>query len=112
MKKGPAGPFCLAGDLQPLERVDGGRLGFGFLDQHGTMPLVGCPKQFLDDLLLLGRDELHGKSDFELANGGAFGLSLAEDPFDEGLDLYPLLTGLQLALALFLISTLRRLPVG
>jgi uncharacterized membrane protein YphA (DoxX/SURF4 family) len=49
-------------------------------------------------------------ADFELANGGGFGLSLAEDPFDEGLDLDTLLTGLQLALAVFWIATLRRRP--
>ena len=47
-------------------------------------------------------------ADFELANGGGFGLSLAEDPFDEGVDLDTLLTGLQLALALFWIATLRQ----
>jgi hypothetical protein len=49
-------------------------------------------------------------ADFELANGGAFGLSLAKDPFDEGVDLDTLLTGLQLALAVFWIATLRRRP--
>jgi hypothetical protein len=35
-------------------------------------------------------------ADFELANGGGFGLSLGQDTFDEGVDLDTLLTGLQL----------------
>jgi uncharacterized membrane protein YphA (DoxX/SURF4 family) len=47
-------------------------------------------------------------ADFELANGGGFGLSLAKDPFDEGVDLDTLLTGLQLALGAFWIAALRQ----
>ena len=39
--------------------------------------------------------------DFELANGGGFGLSLGKDAFDEGFDLDTLMTGVQLALLLF-----------
>jgi uncharacterized membrane protein YphA (DoxX/SURF4 family) len=49
-------------------------------------------------------------ADFELANGGGFGLSLAKDPFDEGVDLDRLLMGLQLALGAFWISALRQRP--
>lgn len=49
-------------------------------------------------------------ADFELANGGDFGLSLAKDPFDEGIDLDTLLTGLQLALVGFWAVVLRRSP--
>jgi uncharacterized membrane protein YphA (DoxX/SURF4 family) len=47
-------------------------------------------------------------ADFELANGGGFGRSLAKDPFDEGVDLDMLLTGLQLALGVFWIAALRQ----
>jgi uncharacterized membrane protein YphA (DoxX/SURF4 family) len=47
-------------------------------------------------------------ADFELANGGSFGLSLAKDPFDEGLDLDTLLMGLQLALGAFWLAALRQ----
>jgi hypothetical protein len=47
-------------------------------------------------------------ADFELANGGGFGLSLAKDTFDEGVDLDTLLTGLQLALGAFWIAALRQ----
>jgi thiosulfate dehydrogenase [quinone] large subunit len=47
-------------------------------------------------------------ADFELANGGRFGLSLAKDPFDEGVDLDTLLTGLQLALGAFWVAALRQ----
>jgi uncharacterized membrane protein YphA (DoxX/SURF4 family) len=49
-------------------------------------------------------------ADFELANGGGFGLSLGKDTFDEGVDLDTLLTGLQLALLVFWVATLRRRP--
>jgi thiosulfate dehydrogenase [quinone] large subunit len=49
-------------------------------------------------------------ADFELANGGGFGLSLPKDPFDEGVDLDTLLTGLQLALGAFWIAALRCSP--
>ena len=49
-------------------------------------------------------------ADFELANGGGFGLSLGKDTFDEGVDLDTLLTGLQLSLLVFWIATLRRRP--
>ena len=49
-------------------------------------------------------------ANFEVANGGSFGLSLADDPFDEGVDLDTLLTGLQLALVVFWSATLRRRP--
>ena len=38
---------------------------------------------------------------FELANGGTFGLSLAKDSFDEGVDLDTIMAGLQLALLVF-----------
>ena len=47
-------------------------------------------------------------ADFELANGGTFGLSLGKDTFDEGVDLDTVLTGLQLALAAFWFAALRR----
>ena len=46
--------------------------------------------------------------DFELANGGGFGLSLAKDTFDEGVDLDTLLTGMQLALGTFWVAALRQ----
>ena len=46
--------------------------------------------------------------DFELANGGGFGLSLPKDPFDEGVNLDTLLTGLQLALGVFWIAAIRQ----
>lgn len=49
-------------------------------------------------------------ADFELANGGGFGLSLGKDTFDEGVDLDTLLTGLQLALLVFWVATLRQRP--
>lgn len=49
-------------------------------------------------------------ADFELANGGRFGLSLGKDTFDEGVDLDTMLTGLQLALGAFWIAALRRSP--
>lgn len=44
---------------------------------------------------------------FALANGSSFGLRLARDSFDEGIDLDTLLTGLQLALGVFWIAVLR-----
>jgi thiosulfate dehydrogenase [quinone] large subunit len=47
-------------------------------------------------------------ADFELANGGGFGLSLPKDPFDEGVNLDTLLTGLQLAIGAFWVSALRQ----
>jgi thiosulfate dehydrogenase [quinone] large subunit len=47
-------------------------------------------------------------ADFEVANGGGFGLSLAKDPFDEGIDLDTLLTGLQLAVVGFWAVSLRQ----
>jgi len=45
---------------------------------------------------------------FALANGSSFGLSLAQDSFDEGVDLDALLIGLQLALFLFGLAGLAR----
>ena len=45
---------------------------------------------------------------FALANGSSFGLSLAQDSFDEGLDLDTLLVGLQLALLVFALAAMRR----
>ena len=45
---------------------------------------------------------------FELANGGTFGLSLAKDSFDEGVDLDTIMVGLQLALFLFGVTGLAR----
>jgi thiosulfate dehydrogenase [quinone] large subunit len=44
---------------------------------------------------------------FALANGSSFGLRLAHDSFDEGLDLDSLLVGLQLALLVFALAELR-----
>jgi thiosulfate dehydrogenase [quinone] large subunit len=46
---------------------------------------------------------------FALANGSSFGLRLAGDSFDEGLDLDTLLVGLQLALLVF---ALRQVPIS
>jgi thiosulfate dehydrogenase [quinone] large subunit len=51
---------------------------------------------------------------FELANGGTFGLRLASDSFDEGLDLDTLMIGLQLAVLVWSAAALprgARLPV-
>jgi thiosulfate dehydrogenase [quinone] large subunit len=45
---------------------------------------------------------------FELASGGHFGLRLAADSFDEGVDLDTLMIGLQLALLVYGLSALRR----
>jgi thiosulfate dehydrogenase [quinone] large subunit len=45
---------------------------------------------------------------FALANGSSLGLRLARDSFDEGIDLDSLLIGLQLALLVFAVATLRR----
>lgn len=45
---------------------------------------------------------------FELANGARFGLALAPDSFDEGVDLDTLMIGLQLALLVFSAAALRR----
>lgn len=47
--------------------------------------------------------------DFALANGSTFGLRLAPDSFDEGVDLDTLLVGLQLALLVF---ALRQVPIS
>lgn len=44
---------------------------------------------------------------FALANGSSLGVNLAQDSFDEGIDLDTLLTGLQLALGVFWIAALR-----
>ena len=45
---------------------------------------------------------------FGLASGSSFGLSLAQDSFDEGIDLDTLLVGLQLALLVFAVAAMRR----
>jgi uncharacterized membrane protein YphA (DoxX/SURF4 family) len=45
---------------------------------------------------------------FALANGSAFGLRLASDSFDEGIDLDTMLVGLQLALLVFALAGMRR----
>jgi thiosulfate dehydrogenase [quinone] large subunit len=45
---------------------------------------------------------------FELANGGTFGLRLASDSFDEGVDLDTLMIGLQLAVLVWSASALPR----
>ena len=45
---------------------------------------------------------------FALANGASFGLRLAQDSFDEGVDLDSLLVGLQLALLVFALAEVRR----
>ena len=47
-------------------------------------------------------------ANFELANGGGFGLRLASDSFDEGIDLDTMMIGLHLALLVF---ALRALPI-
>lgn len=53
---------------------------------------------------------------FELANGGTFGLSLAKDSFDEGVDLDTIMIGLQAALFVFGVKGLvrheRRAPIS
>jgi hypothetical protein len=43
---------------------------------------------------------------FELANGGGFGMRLAADSFDEGIDLDTLMIGLHLALLAFAVTAL------
>jgi thiosulfate dehydrogenase (quinone) large subunit len=45
---------------------------------------------------------------FALANGSSFGLGLAGDSFDEGIDLDTMLVGIQLALLVFALAGLRR----
>jgi hypothetical protein len=45
---------------------------------------------------------------FALANGSSFGLGLAQDSFDEGIDLDTMLVGLQLALLVFALAGVRR----
>jgi len=45
---------------------------------------------------------------FALANGSSFGLGLATDSFDEGIDLDTMLVGLQLALLVFALAGVRR----
>ena len=45
---------------------------------------------------------------FELANGGTFGLELAPDSFDEGVSLDTLMVGLHLALLVFAAAALPR----
>ena len=45
---------------------------------------------------------------FALANGSSFGLRLAQESFDEGVDLDSLLVGLQLALLVFALAEVRR----
>jgi uncharacterized membrane protein YphA (DoxX/SURF4 family) len=44
---------------------------------------------------------------FALANGSSFGLRLAQDSFDEGVDLDTLLVGLQLALLVYTLAPVR-----
>jgi uncharacterized membrane protein YphA (DoxX/SURF4 family) len=46
-------------------------------------------------------------ANFALAHGSTFGLSLASDSFDEGVDLDTLLIGLQLALLVFALARVR-----
>lgn len=45
---------------------------------------------------------------FELANGGSFGLQLASDSFDEGVDLDTIMVAAQLALLVPCIAAIRR----
>ena len=45
---------------------------------------------------------------FALANGSSFGLGLAQDSFDEGIDLDTMLVGLQLALLVFALAGVGR----
>jgi len=45
---------------------------------------------------------------FALANGSSFGLGLAQDSFDEGIDLDTMLVGLQLGLLVFALARVRR----
>jgi thiosulfate dehydrogenase [quinone] large subunit len=45
---------------------------------------------------------------FALANGSSFGLGVAADSFDEGIDLDTMLVGLQLALLVFALAGVRR----
>src|SRR5262249_8301225 len=45
---------------------------------------------------------------FALANGSSFGLGLASDSFDEGIDLDTMLIGVQLALLVFALAGVRR----
>jgi hypothetical protein len=45
---------------------------------------------------------------FALANGSSFGLGLAQDSFDEGIDLDTMLVGFQLALLVFALADVRR----
>jgi hypothetical protein len=45
---------------------------------------------------------------FALASGSSFGLGLAQDSFDEGIDLDTLMVGLQLALFVFVLAGGRR----
>ena len=47
-------------------------------------------------------------ANFALASGSSFGLRLAQDSFDEGVDLDSLLVGLQLALLVFAVARARR----
>lgn len=47
-------------------------------------------------------------ANFELANGGSFGLRLAADSFDEGVDLDTVMVAAQLALLVALAPALRR----
>ena len=49
-------------------------------------------------------------ANFELANGGSFGLRLAADSFDEGVDLDTVMVAAQLALLVALAPALRRRP--
>ena len=50
---------------------------------------------------------------FALANGSSFGLGLAQESFDEGIDLDTMLVGLQLALLVFALAGVRpQVPIS
>jgi thiosulfate dehydrogenase [quinone] large subunit len=49
---------------------------------------------------------------FALANGSSFGLGLATDSFDEGVDLDTMLVGLQLAVLVFALAAVRQVPIS
>ncbi|HEY2372144.1 MAG TPA: hypothetical protein VGH82_06315 [Gaiellaceae bacterium] len=51
-------------------------------------------------------------ANFELANGGTFGLRLASDSFDEGVDLDTMMIATQLALLVALVPAFRRNPAS
>jgi hypothetical protein len=51
-------------------------------------------------------------ANFALANGSSFGLRLATDSFDGGIDLDTMLVGLQLALLVFALAAVRQVPIS